>query len=422
MKRQITAAILGTGSRGSMFGTLMQKHGGFKVTAGCDINSEQLFKFKKLLGIEDECLFNNEDSFFKEKRADVLVIATFDKEHVCQCVRAMKMGYDILLEKPISDSREEIELLLQTQKETDRTVAVCHELRYGAGYERLSELLKSGAIGTLLAIDAMERVAYWHQAQAYVRIQSERNDVAYPTILAKCSHDLDLVQHYAGAECDTLSSIGALSFFRKENAPAGAAEYCLLCPHAETCAYSAKRIYIDGWKRDNCPEFVWPYNKVSLKNPTTEKDLYEGLKTKCFGKCAFLCGVEENPTVVDHQLVQMQFKNGVTAVLKMVFAQTPGRRINLFGTYGELLLDERSDTLEIRRFGEKPEIIPLKTLVESGYGHGGGDARLVEHLYSLLAENEENRTSLKESVESHLMGIAAEESRHSGGKAVAVHR
>ena len=105
----------------------------------------------------------------------------------------------------------------------------------------------------------------------------------------------------------------------------------------------------------------------------------------------------------------------------MVFAQTPGRRINLFGTYGELLLDERSDTLEIRRFGEEPQIIPLKTLTESGNAHGGGDSRLVEHLYSLLAENEENRTSLKESVESHLMGIAAEESRHSGGKAVLVH-
>ncbi len=351
----------------------------------------------------------------------MLVIATFDKEHVRQCVRAMKMGYHILLEKPISDSREEIELLLQTQKETGRTVAVCHELRYGPGYEKLSELLEKGTIGRLLAIDAMERVAYWHQAQAYVRIQSERNAVSYPTILAKCSHDLDLVQHYAGAECDTLSSVGALSFFRKENAPKGAAERCLDCPHAETCAYSAKRIYIDGWKRDNCPSFVWPYNKVSLKNPTTEKDLYEGLKTTCFGKCAFLCGVEENPTVVDHQLVQMQFKNGVTAVLKMVFAQTAGRRINLFGTYGELLLDERSDTLEIRRFGEEPEIIHLKTLSEDGNAHGGGDMRLVEHLYSLLAENKANRTSLKESVESHLMGIAAEESRHSGSKVLRVH-
>lgn len=421
MKKTLTSAILGTGSRGSLFGELMKKHGGFKVTAGCDTNPEQLIKFKKLLELDDSCLFGDEETFFEKKRADVLVIATFDREHVRQCVRAMKIGYDVLLEKPISDSREELELLLKTQKETGRTVAVCHELRYGPGYEKMSRLLKSGVIGNLIAIDAMERVAYWHQAQAYVRIQSERNSVAYPTILAKCSHDLDLVQHYAGAECDTLSSVGGLSFFRKENAPENAAERCLECPHIEICPYSAKKIYIDGWKRDNCPGFVWPYNKVSLKKPTTENDLYEGLKTTCFGKCAFLCGVENNPEVVDHQLVQMQFKNGVTAVLKMVFAQTPGRRINLFGTYGELLLDERTDTLEIRRFGETPEIIDMKTLNADGNAHGGGDSRLVEHLYGLLTENEENRTSLKESVESHLMGIAAEESRRGGGNSVRVH-
>ena len=373
------------------------------------------------MNLTGEQLFAEEESFFSEKRADVMVIATYDVDHVRQSVRAMKMGYDLLLEKPISDSREEIKSLLAVQKETGRKVVVCHELRYGPGFEKLSELLKNGTIGELLAIDAMERVAYWHQAQAYVRLQAGKNNVTYATILAKCSHDLDLVQSYAGSECDTLTSIGALRFFRKENAPEGATERCLDCPHAETCPYSAKRIYIDGWKSNGCPEFTWPYNKVSLKKPTTEEELYEGIRTECFGKCAFLCGVEANPGVVDHQLVQMQFKNGVTAVLKMVFAAEPGRRINLFGTYGELLLDERSDTLEIRRYGEEKHVLKLGTLTEGGNAHGGGDSRLVNHLYSLLIGEEEPRTSLKESVESHLMGIAAEESRLSGGKQVKVH-
>lgn len=421
MSKIFTVAILGAGSRGSLFGELMQKHGGFEIKAVCDINPKQLEKCEKLLNLQKGQIYKEENSFFAEKLADIMVIATYDKEHVRQCVRAMKMGYEVLLEKPISGSKEELKLLLDVQKETGRMVAVCHELRYGAGYEKLSELLKSGVIGNLIAIDAMERVAYWHQAQAYVRIQSERNDVAYPTILAKCCHDLDLVQHYAGAECDTVSSIGALSFFRKDNAPVGATERCVDCPHMESCPYSAKRIYIDGWKSNNCPDFVWPYNKVSLKKPNTEEDLYEGIRTTCFGKCVFLCNVESNPSVVDHQLVQMQFVNGVTAVLKMVFAAEPGRRVNLFGTSGELLLDERTDTLEMRPYGGEKQVIKLGMLVGGKDGHGGGDARLVSHLYSLLNGDEENRTSLKESVESHLMGICAEESRHSGGKMVKVH-
>lgn len=422
MKKIITVSIIGFGGRGSLFGQLMQSHGGYEIKAVCDIDAKQRKKCQQMLHLGPDQLFDTEEAFFSEKRSDVLVIATWDKNHVRQCVRAMEMGYHVLLEKPISGSREELDTLLKAQEKTGRQVVVCHELRYGPGFEKISELLASGIIGQLVAIDAMERVAYWHQAQAYVRLQAKAPGMTYPTILAKCCHDLDLIQHYAGSACATVSSIGSLGFFRAENMPSGATERCLDCPHVETCPYSAKKIYIDRWHQQGCPEYVWPYNKVSLSIPTTEEKLYEGLKTGELGKCAFQCHVESDPGVVDHQLVQMQFQNGVTAVLKMVYAAESGRRINLFGTHGELLLDERTDTIEIRPYGGETQIVPIGSLVENGSSHGGGDSRIVDGFYALLNGSRENRTSLKESVESHLIGISAEESRHQGGICVQVHQ
>lgn len=420
--KKISAAILGCGSRGAVFGVIMdERKEKFSISAVCDTDPEQLEKCRKLLNLPEDKLFLGEEKFFEEKRADLLVIATPDKMHVRQCVRAMRLGYDILVEKPISDSREEIEELLECQKETGRIVAVCHELRYAPAFEKISELLKDGVIGKLLVIDAKERLAYWHQVQAYVRLQSQYFDLAYPTILAKCSHDLDLIQHYAGAECETVSSMGGLSFFRKENAPEDATEYCVDCPHINTCPYSAKRIYIDGFKEAGSPEWAWPYNKVSLIKPSTVENLYEGIKTKCFGRCAFLCGVEADKHVVDHQLVHMKFKNGVKASMEMVFSGEAGRRYNLFGTHGEILMDERRGIIEVFRYGEKKETIKLEDLNEAGYGHGGGDARLIDNLYSVLVNESENRTSLRESAESHLMGICAEQSRLAGGITVKVH-
>ncbi len=326
-----------------------------------------------------------------------------------------------MVEKPLSDSKEELYELIKAQDETGKIVAVCYELRYGPAYEKLAELLKDGTIGKLIAIDASERVAWWHQAQAYVRLQSEVNELAHPTILAKCSHDLDLIQYYAGAECDTVSSVGDLSFFKKENAPVGSAERCLDCKYIEECPYSAKKIYVDQFIKAGCPEWVWPYNKVSLKKPLTVDDIYEGLKTKCQGKCAFKCGVESNEHVVDNQLVQLQFKNGVKASLKMVFAGQAGRRYNLFGTSGEVLMDKREETIEILIYGKEKEVIKFNTLLENGNSHGGGDERIIENIYSVLRNEGENRTSLKESVESHLIGICAEESRLNGGKIIKVH-
>lgn len=422
MSKKISVAILGSGSRGCAFGQEVQNDNErYELSAVCDINPKQLAKAKKLFSLSDEQIFSDEESFFSEKRADLMVIATHDKYHARQCVRAMKMGYDVFMEKPISDSREEIYDLLKTQKETGKVVMVCHELRYGPAFNKLHDLIIDNVIGEVVAIDAMERVAYWHQAQAYVRIQSEVNDVAHPTILAKCSHDLDLLHYYAGAECDTVSSVGGLKFFRIQNAPKDSTERCLECPHVDTCAFSAKRIYIDRWKERGCPEFVWPFNKVTLKIPTDEQALYEGLRNTCFGKCVFRCGVESNKHVVDHQLVQMMFKNGVAATLKMVFAGEAGRRINIFGTHGELLLDERNETIEVYRYGEKKEVIEFKTLMENGHSHGGGDVLIIKDLYSVLNGGGEGRTSLMDSIEAHLMGISAEESRLNGGITVKVH-
>lgn len=75
-----------------MFGQLMQCHGGFEVTAACDTDPKQLEKVKKLLSLTDEQLFADEESFFCQKRADIMVIATYDVDHVRQSIRAMKMG------------------------------------------------------------------------------------------------------------------------------------------------------------------------------------------------------------------------------------------------------------------------------------------------------------------------------------------
>jgi len=421
MEKTFTVAVLGAGGRGYAYANLFNQKEQFSVVSACDYNPAQLKKFNVLLGVDKDNLFLDEHEFLIKKRADILVIATRDSDHVRQCIKAMQLGYDILLEKPISDSRVEIEKLLQAQKDTGRIVVVCHVLRYAAGIRKIDEILKSGIIGKMLAIDQFERVAFWHQAQAYVRIQKLYHDSQHPTILAKCCHDLDLIQHFANSRCDTVSSIGKLSHFRLENAPEGAADRCLDCKYIDTCSYSAKKIYIDFWKESGCPEFSWPWTKVSLIKPNTEKDLYEGIKDSVFGECAFKCGVESNEHVVDHQMVQMQFENGIIASLKMLFTAEPGRRINIFGTEGEIVFDELLDIVEVKPYFKPKKVFKLSILADSGWGHGGGDRGLINDMYDILTGKKTEYTSLNESVESHLIGIAAEESRLNNGKIVKVH-
>ena len=278
MSKEFTVAILGCGSRGACYTKYMLTHPDkYKIVALCDPVARQIEKMHELFGLDDVKEFLRPEEFLKEKVADVLVIASPDREHVSQAVRGMELGYHLLLEKPISDDRDELDLLLETQKRTDRKVVVCHELRYGKGYLKCKEILDSGRLGKLYAIDASERVAYWHWTQAYVKGVGSSLKLGYPAILAKCSHDLDLIRSYAGGECETISSVGELSFFKKENAPADAADRCVSCKYVDTCPYSAKRVYIDGWHKAGEPSFNWPYNKVSLSVPLTEEALLKGI-------------------------------------------------------------------------------------------------------------------------------------------------
>ena len=238
-------------------------------------------------------------------------------------------------------------------------------------------------------------------------------------ILAKCCHDLDLLQWYARSSCDTVSSVGALTFFKSENAPEGAAKRCADCRYERTCPYSAVKYYVDSWKRSGCPENIWPINILTQDFPLTEEKILKALQTGNYGRCVFFCDND----VVDHQHVSLTFANGVNATLTMMaFTQDCGRVMRFFGTYGEIVLDEQRNVIELGIFGKDRENISISNLVEGGYGHGGGDTGLVEELYRVLTGESSNPTSLEASVESHLMGIRAEESMRGGGKRLNVHK
>ena len=131
MEKIITVSIIGVGARGGeAYGryiySLKDK---YKIVALCDVNEERLEKYGETYGIEKENRFTDEDEFFAKKRSDLILITTTDKMHVRMAKKALALGYDILLEKPISEDAQEIRELLQAAQRTSCKVLVCHVLR-----------------------------------------------------------------------------------------------------------------------------------------------------------------------------------------------------------------------------------------------------------------------------------------------------
>ena len=412
-----TVAILGCGSRGAdTYGKrVFNRPGEFRITDLCEISPIRLKETQERFNISDEHSFTDENVFFEKKRADVIFICTQDKDHVRQCLKALELGYDVLLEKPITGSKEECYQLLDMQKKTNRKVFVCHVLRYSPAFLKSKEILDTGDLGRLVAIDAVEQVAYWHQAHSFVRGNWRNSKECVPMILAKCCHDLDYLQYFAGSPCETVSSVGDLTYFKEENAPEGSTKMCIDCKYQDTCVYSAKTLYYGSWKNhDN----DWITSVMMRCKEKTEENILAELKTNPYGRCVFRCDND----VVDHQFTQMAFKNGVKANLLMTaFTQKGGRIITFYCTLGQLVLNEEEGVLKVKKFGSPTETIAISSLVDQGSGHGGGDDGLINKLHSMLDGEFNKGTSLQESIESHLMGIASEESRINKGKLVYVH-
>ena len=416
MEKVFTVSIIGTGSRGAdTYGKFMlESPEKFAIVSLCDINKGKLERARIMLGVKESACFTDEDEFFKEKRSDILVIATLDSDHVRMAKKAIPLGYTILLEKPISANYKECEELLALQKQYGNLIMVCHVLRYTASVKKIKEVLDSGVLGEIVAIDHLERVAYWHFAHSYVRGNWHKEADTAPSILAKCCHDLDLMQYYTGSKCDYISSVGDLKYFKRENQPEGAADRCLQCQYKDSCEYSAKRMYLDWAKNVNYKD-AWPYNVITSE-PLSEQSLTKALETTDYGKCVYACDND----VADNQHVVMQFANGTKVYLTMMaFTYGGGRRTSFYGTKGELFFDESQNILKVILYNDNITEYKLTDIAKDLRGHGGGDVNMVHALYDKLTnENSVVETSLEASVESHKLAYFAEVSRKNGGKMI----
>jgi len=431
MGKIYSVAIIGCGSRGqNVYGKYMFASADkFKIVALCDTNERMLDLSRERFSVAKENCFLDGAEFFLKKRADVIVIATQDRDHVSMCVKALSLGYDVLLEKPISPVESELYELLDAQKKYGGKVVVCHVLRYAPAFLKMKQVIDEGAIGKIISIDWTEQVAYWHQAHSFVRGNWNNDQVTSPMIMQKCCHDLDLLQYYADAKCESVYSIGDLSFFNRENQPEGAADRCEDCKYINRCPYSAERVYVQQFV--NIGRVTgWPFDVVDLSRPITEESLRKAYQSGPYGRCVFAC----DNNVVDNQNVLMKFENGVKANLTMTgFTGYAGRKAVIHGTLGEIELDENRDLLKVSVYGEekdvydvrKSEAYSIREIINStskdDFGHGGGDELLVRDFYLALEGGADAQTTIEKSVESHLMALAAEKSRKCG-ETVKVHK
>lgn len=411
--KQVTAILLGAGQRGAQAyaSYALDNPNELKFVGVAEPRQDRREEFMRMHGIAPENAVENDMELLARPRmADCVLICTQDQMHYEALKLAVKQGYHILCEKPISPDRKELEEIAEIAAGYDKVISICHVLRYSPFFTQIKKLLDEGRIGDLVSIQHIESVGYWHMAHSFVRGNWRNKELSSPMILQKCCHDMDILLWLVGSSCKRLSSFGSLTHFKEENAPEGAPAYCMDgCPHRDECPYFAPRFYIQ-----DVEEGDGGFAKV-VSIDTAKEPLLNALKTSPYGRCVYHC----DNNVVDHQLVNLEFENGVTASLTMcAFTQKCERIINLMGTKGQMRGNMEENRIEIEDFatGNKT-VVDLK--VPKG-NHSGSDVSMMKDFVHLVASGgtAKSVSAASESIESHLMALDAEESRLLGGKVI----
>ncbi len=400
LAKPLTAIVLGAGNRGNIYGGYAVKYPeNLDIVGVAEPIELRINKFSEKHNIPKDRQFATwEDVFKQTKLADAIIITTPDHLHYGPCMKALSLGYNILLEKPISPSEQECKNILAMTKKTGRIVAVCHVLRYAPYFVKLKELIQSGQIGEVVSLQHLEPISYWHMCDSYVRGNWHNSKATTPIILAKSCHDLDIIRWLVDKPTKNIQAFGNLKWFKKENDPDGSTARCTDgCAVEKECPFSAIQIYYRDRKR--LKRFDLPDDPVKHGDA-----ILEILKTTNYGRCVYKMENDQP----DHYTTNILFEGGATATFSMeAFTSYEGRRTRIMGTMGDIVGDmtsfEHTDFRTNKKTSWKHETD----------AHGGGDWRLVENW--IQAVSEQNPTLLSStidvSIESHVMGFLAEKSR-----------
>ncbi len=410
--------IIGCGARGcETYGRYFKQTGNAEIVALCDTNVNKLNSFASEFGISSDMLFTDWRKVFElGKIADAVVVANFDQDHYQVAMKAMQLGYNLLLEKPISSNLQECIDIRNYAESHNLLVTVCHVMRYTSYYRYLKKLIADGEVGELMGIEQTEDVGYWHMAHAFVRGNFRNSNTTSPMILQKCCHDMDLLVYLTERTPKKISSMGSLRYFKSDNAPKGATDRCVDCPLSD-CPFNAVNFHIGNYRelvRKGLPTNVWPYAQLTVE--PTEERLMEALRNGPWGRCVF----HSDNNVVDHQFSLITFDNGLVGTLTMIgFSADGGRQTHVYGTKGEIYLDEQSQTITIRPFNKPKRVVHFTELATDFSGHGGGDKIMLDEFCQSLATGRKTVNSdIVKSVDSHIMCFAAEESRLNQGQLI----
>jgi len=410
-------AIVGVGGRHAMFRTaITQTHPvDNELVALCDVNDTRLaLSASKVPNQPGNGIATYQaadfDRMIAEQQPDTVIVTTPDYLHHEYIVAALKAGRNVMTEKPMTVDLGKLKAVLDAQKASGKQLTVTFNYRYTPARTQLKDLLMSGAIGEIEAVDFRWYLDRVHGAD-YFRRWHRYKEKSGGLLVHKSTHHFDLMNWWLGSTPKTVSANGKRVFYTPQMA-----EQLGLGAHSDRC--------------HTCPVFDKCEYRLDIAGDQALRELYleaEGDDGYFRDRCVFA----DDITIEDTMQVQVKYANDVFMNYTLcAYSPWEGLEIKFHGTKGELThrhvevhgvfggeRDKAHDdnmTTTLHLHGGLPENLE----VWAGEGdHGGADPVMLGYLFDPEGTPPDlyNRASThKEGAWSILTGIAANQAIASG--------
>ena len=389
-------ALIGTGGRGlEMFAHgILTTHSDVADLVGLyDVNPLRVEAARRLLGRPDLQAFDSFDALMADARPDAVIVTSKDSTHHTYIVAAMRAGADVITEKPMTTDDGTCREILTAQRETGRDLRVAFNYRYSPYFTEAKRMLAAGTIGEVLSVDF-----HWyldtHHGADYFRRWHRRIENSGGLFVHKATHHFDLVNWWLADRPEAVVASGALHFYGPTREERG--ERCMTCTYRAAC------------------EFYWDVTAdEELRTLYVEAEPGDGYHRD---GCVF----DPEINIYDTMAAVVRYERGATMSYSLnAYMAYEGMRAAFNGRTGRMELeaieswDRPDDEIRVYRFDGAWETTRVPRTPE---GHGGADARLLEHLFRGWDEDPLGHAAgAADGAYSILVGVAANRSVESGG-------
>jgi predicted dehydrogenase len=174
-----TVAVAGMGKRGMHHADAVSKNPRLHLVGLCDLSEERLAAAKGKFGVA----YGSTDAaqMLRDAQPDVFIFCTLPQVRLPLIEAGCRAGVQLIAyEKPMATSMNEALEMQRLVRGAGIKTVVSHQHRYGAHYQRVKEIIASGAIGRVHTVYGHATGWMLHMMSHLVDYASWYNDYAEP--------------------------------------------------------------------------------------------------------------------------------------------------------------------------------------------------------------------------------------------------